>query len=199
MDKRADTRFPVADLIGARWSPRAFAKRSLDTASLGSLMEAARWAASCFNEQPWRFIVARSEQAEEHARLAACLVDANRAWAEKAPLLILSVAAKGFARNGKDNHWARHDVGLAVGGLSAQATQMGLVLHQMAGFDGEKARETYAIPENYEPVAVIAVGYPAEPADLDEDLAAREAHVRVRKPLEELVFSGTWARPLAWD
>ena len=123
----------------------------------------------------------------------------NRAWAEKASLLVLSVAGTTFARNGKPNEHGKYDVGLAVGGLSAQATAMGLVIHQMAGFDGQKARDTYAIPEDYAPIAVMAIGYPGDPNDLDEGLKEKETEARVRKPLEEIVFTGSWGEARSWE
>jgi len=198
MEKQATTRFPIHDVISRRWSPRAFADESISVESLGSLMEAARWSASCFNEQPWRFIVARREDAEAFSTLANCLVPFNRGWAEKASLLVLCVAAKTFARNGKANAHGEYDLGLAVGGLSAQATAMGLAVHQMAGFDPEKARETYAIPEDFTPKAMMAIGYPGNPEELDEGLKEQETAPRDRKPLEEVVFRGSWGEAHSW-
>ena len=195
MKKTADTRFPVHELIAERWSPIAFADRAVDAGTLGSLLEAARWAASSYNEQPWAFLVATKDDAEAHADLAACLVPANRAWAEAAPVLMLSVASTTFARNGKPNRHAYHDVGLAVGNLSVQAQASGLVLHQMAGFDAEEARRRLAIPDGWEPVAAIALGYPGAAADLPDELAARQNAPRARKPLAEMAFRGRFGEP----
>ncbi len=195
MTKPADTTYPVHDLIRNRWSPRAFSSRRVDPEVLARLLEAARWAASCFNEQPWRFVVATTDQPDLHARLAQCLVEANRVWAEKAPVLMLSVACLQFARNAKTNRHAGHDVGLAMGNLSAQATAEGLYLHQMAGFDVERARRELKIPNACEPMAMAAIGYLGDAADLPEGPREKEALPRNRKPLKELVFQGEWDRP----
>src|SRR2546425_8759579 len=121
----------ILDLIARRWSPRAFAARPVEPQKLNSLFEAARWAPSCFNEQPWSFLAATIDNAPEHERLASCLVPAN-AWARKAPVLALSVAALDFAQTGKPNRHAYHDVGLAVENLVIQAMSMGIFVHQMA-------------------------------------------------------------------
>lgn len=192
MDKTAVTEFPIHELIARRWSPRAFSERPVEEQKLASLLEAARWAPSCYNEQPWRFFVATRDEPERHARLASCLVPGNRVWAEKAWVLALSVARLAFERTGKPNRHALHDVGLAVGGLLVQAEALGLATHQMAGFDGAKARELLWIPDGYEPVAMIAIGYRGEPELLPEELREREIAPRVRKSLEEIVFGERW-------
>ncbi len=164
--------------------------------ALRSLFEAARWAPSCFNEQPWRFLVARRTDPEAHEKLLSCLSEGNQRWAKQAPVLALSVARTTFTRNGKPNRHAFHDVGLAVAQLTLQATTTGLVVHQMAGFDPERARRLHAIPEGFEPVAVLAIGYPGEPDDLPEDLRERERAARSRRPQREFVFTGSWGAPL---
>ena len=174
----------VHELIRQRRSPRLFQDRDIPREILVALFEAARWAASCYNEQPWRFLVASRENHEDYARLLDCLVPKNQEWARSAPVLMLSVASMRFRHNDKPNRHAFHDVGLAVSQLALQATALGLALHQMAGFDTEAARRAYAIPEGYEPVAAIAVGYPGEEPVKD----------RVRRPLDEIVFRGTWGR-----
>ena len=185
----------VHELIRERWSPRAFADRPIEAAELRSLLEAAQWAPSCFNEQPWTFIVARREEPDEHRRLLDCLVPGNQAWAEKAPVLMLSVAKLGFDRNGKPNRHAWHDVGLAASQLVLQATSLGLVVHQMAGFDAGKARDVLGIPEGHEPVAAIAVGYPGDPESLPERLREVELGPRRRKSLSEVAYRGRWGEP----
>jgi nitroreductase len=157
-------------------------------------MEAARWAASSFNEQPWSFLVARRSDEEEFQRMLGCLVQGNRGWAGKAPILIITVARRSFTRNGKPNRHAFHDVGLAVGNLSTQATGLGLVLHQMAGFDPEQARKSYSIPEEFEAVTAIALGYGVDPASLSEEQRENESSARQRKPLSEFVFQGKWGQ-----
>jgi nitroreductase len=127
--------------------------------------------------------------------LAGVLVDSNRTWAEKAPVLILAFAHNQFAKNGNPNRYALHDVGQAVANLSLQATAVGLTVHQMAGFNADAARERFAVPADWQPVSVIALGYPGDPESLGEKLREREIAERQRKPLETFVFAGTWGRP----
>lgn len=194
MHKLAQTVHELHPLVRDRWSPRAFAAREIPTAALGSLFEAARWAPSCFNEQPWRFVVAVRQDESEFARMLSCLTEPNQRWAQHAGALMISVASGTFARNGKANRFAAHDVGLAVGQLTLQATNLGLAVHQMGGFSQERAREQYAIPEAFEPIAAIAVGYPGEASDLPDDLRERELTPRERQPLEAMVFESTWGR-----
>lgn len=192
MQKPATTDHPIHALIGDRWSPRAFANRPVDPPQLGSLFESARWAPSCFNEQPWSFLVATAaDDREAFDRLAACLMSGN-AWATAAPVLVLSLARRTFERNGKVNRHAWHDVGLAVGNLIAEAQALGLATHQMAGFDGDQARAELNIPEDYEPIAMIAIGHPGDAGDLPDELAAREAAPRERKALTSFVFGATF-------
>ena len=145
--KEATPDHPVLDVIKKRWSPRAFADRRVEPETLKQLLEAARWAASSFNEQPWRFILATKDEPEHYARVLDCLIEGNQAWAQHAPVLMLTVARKTFTRNGKPNRHAWHDVGLAMGNMVAQATALGLLLHQMAGILPEKARVVFAIPD----------------------------------------------------
>ncbi len=192
MENAARTDFPVDDLIRRRWSPRAFADRPVEPEKLRSLLEAARWAPSSFNQQPWAYVVATREEPEAFARLLSALMEGNRVWAARAPLLMLSVAKLNFDHNGQANRHAFHDVGLATANLVTQATAMGLSVHQMAGFDAAKARELFGIPEGWEPVAAIALGYPGEASSLPAPLRDRELARRARKPLEEFVFSGRW-------
>lgn len=192
MEKPADNQHPLHELIQRRWSPRAFADRAVDDKTLCSLFEAARWAPSSFNEQPWNFIVATNQHPDEFQRLLTCLVEFNAAWAQHAPVLMISVAALQFERNAKPNRHALHDVGLAVENLVLQATSLGLVAHQMAGFDMDKARAVYEIPATHEPVAAIALGYPGDPNALPEPLRDRDNEPRTRKQLETFVFSGRW-------
>ena len=194
MEHAARTEFPVHDLIRCRWSPRAFAGRPVEPEKLRSLLEAARWAPSSFNEQPWAYLVATREEPEQFARLLSVLLEGNRAWAQKAPVLMLSVAKLRFDHNGNPNRHAFHDVGLATANLVTQATAMGLSVHQMGGFDAEKAREVFAIPEGWEPVAAIALGYPGDASALPGRLRDFELAPRTRKPLEEFVFTGRWGQ-----
>jgi nitroreductase len=190
MEKLADNAHPIEDLIRRRWSPRAFAERAVEPEKLASLFEAARWSASCYNEQPWSFIVATRNEAAEFSRLLSCLVEGNQAWASHAPVLMVSIARLHFMQNGQPNRHAIHDVGLATAQLILQATAMGLFAHPMAGFHPDKVRELYAVPEGYEPVAAIAVGYPGDPATLAESLRQREFAARVRKSQQDFIFRG---------
>ncbi|MHC5010008.1 MAG: nitroreductase family protein [Planctomycetota bacterium] len=197
MDKAASTAHPIHDLMARRWSPRAFDARSVPPDVLRSVLEAARWAPSSFNAQPWHFIVATKDAPEDFARLLACLVEGNQGWARHAPVLLFSAARLDFERNGKPNRHAWHDVGLATENLMLQATAHGLVTHAMAGYHADVARETLGIPEGFEPVAAIALGYPGDPSRLPDPLRAAEAAPRTRKPLSEIVFEGRWGRALA--
>jgi nitroreductase len=157
------------------------------------LLEAARWAASSRNAQPWNFLVATRDDPDEYARMLACLSERNQRWASRAPVLMITVATVEEA-DGRHNRFAWHDVGLAVGNLSIQAMACGLHLRQMGGFSADTARETYAIPATHEPVTALAIGYPAAAAVLPDDLRERELSPRERKPLEEITFSGSWGQ-----
>ncbi len=192
MNKRANTQFPLHELLAERWSPRAFSKQAITEDTLMTLLEAARWAPSCFNAQPWRFIVARKEETEGFAALLDCLVPANQTWSQHAGALLLSVAQNNFERNGKPNRHALHDVGLAVSQLTIQAQAEGIGVHQMAGFERDKSIKTLKIPEGFEPVAMLALGYFGDPETLPDDYKARELAPRERKSLDALVFRGAW-------
>ena len=192
VEKLAATSYPIHPLLERRWSPLAFSDQPVSPADLGSVLEAARWAASCFNEQPWRFMIATHADRPEFDRLLSCLVEGNQEWAKAAPVLLLSIAKLTFTQNGKPNRHALHDVGAAAASLTIQATALGLSVHQMGGFDLEKARELYQIPADYEPVAAIALGYPGNVADLSEKLQQREAAPRSRKPVTDSVFAQDW-------
>jgi nitroreductase len=198
MERRREAAHPIHDLLARRWSPRAFADRPVERDKLLSLLEAARWAPSSNNEQPWHFIVATKDQPEEFDRLLGCLVEKNQSWAKAAPVLMMSVASTVFSRNGKPNRHALHDVGQAVADMTVQATALGLYVHQMAGFSVDKAREVYFIPDTFEPVAAIALGYLGDPSTLAEDLRQRELALSSRKLIGELVFMGAWGRRAEW-
>ncbi len=192
MDKQAQNNYPIHEVIRKRWSPRAFDKKTLDEKKIMTLFEAARWAASSFNEQPWRFIYAIKQDKDEYEKLFGVLNSFNREWAKSAPMLILTVAKMNFTKTGAHNKHSYHDIGLAIGNLTAQATAMDLYLHQMAGFDYQKVLETFEIPAGFEPVTVIALGYKGNPDILPDDLAENEKAKRTRKPLDEIVFKGKW-------
>ena len=194
MDKPASADFPIHDLLASRWSPRAFAARPVEAEVMCSLFEAARWAPSCFNEQPWRFIVARSDDEAGFARMLDCLVAFNRSWARAAPVLILGLAHTLYARSAKPNAHAGHDLGQAAMSLVVESTAHGLVAHQMAGIEPEKIRETYDLPDEVEPLTAIALGYPGDPDALAEEFQEGERAPRTRRAQEEFVFAGAWGR-----
>lgn len=194
MHKRAPTDFPVHDFVSERWSPRAFSDKAVPPEVLVSLFEAARWAPSSSNEQPWTYIVATRDDTENFAKLVDVLVPGNSVWAKNAPVLALAVAQLAFAKHGTSNRNAQYDVGAASAWLTVEATSRGLVVHQMAGFDAEKARLAFAIPPGWEPIAAIAIGYPGDPETLPEHLRGREIAPRTRKPLADFVMTGTWGQ-----
>jgi nitroreductase len=183
----------VQDLILRRWSPRAFADKDISAKELKTLFEAARWAFSSSNEQPWRFLVGRRGDGT-YKKIFDALVEFNQSWAKSAPVLVLSVAKKTFTGKGSPNRHALHDTGAATANLALQATANGLHTHSMAGFDAEQVRASFAIPSDYEIGAVTAVGYFGDPAGLPEHLHKIEVALRQRKPLEEFVFSD-WEKP----
>jgi len=195
--KFAETQVPIHDLIGQRWSQRAFSDAPVEREKLLGLFEAARWAASSSNEQPWAFLVATREHPKNHEELPGVLVEFNRAWASRAPVLILGFAYTQFEKDGRTNRYALYDLGQAVANLSLEATHLGLTLHQMAGFDVAAARQRFAVPGGWEPATVIAAGYPGNLDSLTEPLQRRETAERKRKALETFVFSGTWGHPAA--
>jgi len=195
MEKLAETQNPIHDLIRRRWSPRAFSERPVEPDKLRSVLEAARWAPSSRNEQPWAFLVAPREDPESYERLFGVLMEMNRAWAQKAPVLILTLAHTQLTKDGTPNRHGFYDAGQATSNLLLQATSLGLVTHQMGGFDVEAARQRFHVPSGWEPVSVMALGYPGEVESLPEALREREMEKRRRKPLEEFVFSGAWGHP----
>jgi nitroreductase len=194
MEKPAPTEYPIHDLLRRRWSPHSFDARPVPQETLNRLLEAARWAPSCFNEQPWSFIIATKENPAEFERMLECLVEGNRVWARTAPVLMITVASLSFAHSGKPNRHAFHDVGAAMADLTLQAMSEGIFVHQMAGIDTEKARATYRIPATHEPVAGVALGYPGDVNVLPEGLKQRTLAPRSRKPMEQFVFSGEWGK-----
>jgi nitroreductase len=165
---------------------------------LASLFEAARWAPSSSNEQPWAFLVATKEDKEAHAKLLSTLVEFNQARAKQAPVLVIAVSELAFAKTGAPNRNAFYDTGSSVAHLSMEATARGLFVHQMAGFDPEKAKELLDIPEGWEPIAAFAIGYPGDPQSLSDRLRERELAPRTRKPISEFVMTGRWGQTAAF-
>ncbi len=194
-EQLAQTEYPIVDLLARRWSPLAFASRPVEPEKLRSVLEAARWAPSSYNAQPWSFIVATRENPAEFDRLLGSLVEGNKRWARQAPVLMFAVAKLAFDHNGQPNRHALYDLGQAVANLVIQATALDLLVHQMAGFHVDKAREILVLPEGYEPVVAIALGHEGDPDSLPEALRRRHNASRVRKPVGSFVFSGCWGTP----
>jgi nitroreductase len=192
MQKPATNDFPVHELIRARWSPRAFADKPVPQDVLQSIFEAARWAPSSNNEQPWAYLVASRDDKESFAKMLSVLVEFNANWAKGAPVLAIAVAKLTFAKNSAPNRNAQYDTGAATAMLSVEATANGLFVHQMAGFDPEKARQVFGIPAGWEAIAALAIGYPGDPASLPPPLKDREIAPRTRKPIAEFVMAGHW-------
>jgi nitroreductase len=193
--KKATPAHPIHELIANRWSPYAFADRPVPVADLRAVFEAARWAASSYNEQPWSYIVALKADGEDFQRLLSCLVEGNQAWAQAAPVLALGCTNLHFSRNGKPNAAAVHDLGLASATLTLEATARGLFVHQMIGIVPDKARELYRIPEGVQPMTGLAIGYAADPNTVAEKLKERDLAPRNRKAVAEFVFGGEWGTP----
>ena len=192
METRKDIQWEIHDLLARRWSPRAFENRAVPDDMLMKCFEAARWAPSCYNDQPWRFIYAHRENEKAFQLIVDSLVDKNRLWAAKAPVLMIGVAKTHFRHNDTINAHARYDLGQALAAFSFQATSLGLHVHQMAGFSAEKAAANLDIPEGYEAVTAVAVGYAGDAEQLDEKLRAMELSPRTRILLEELVHQNSW-------
>jgi nitroreductase len=196
--KTASTDHPVHALVAERWSPYAWADKSVAPDDLASLFEAARWAPSSYNEQPWRWLVAQRDDAEAFERLLSTLVDANQNWARHAPVLAVGITITTFSRNGKPNKAAQHDLGLAAGNLCFEATARGLAVHQMIGIEPQRVRDLYGVPDEAEPLTALAIGYAGESAHTPEGMRERDANPRTRKPLAELVFAGAWGHRAAF-
>ena len=193
--KDASPDHAVLPLIAKRYSPYAFTPKVVEEDKLKSCLEAARWAASSFNEQPWTFIIATRDDEAEFKKAIECLGEPNQAWAKHAGVILLTVTKSNFTKNGKPNRVALHDLGLAAGNMTIQALEMGLHVHQMAGVNLAKVRQTYNVPEGYEPQTAIALGYAADPAEAEDPaFTERDMNPRDRKPLREFVFTGAWGK-----
>ena len=180
MQKSNQFEFPVADLIEQRRSRRAYSSQPIEPEKIESLFEAARWAPSSMNEQPWAYIYATQDQPELWNTLVDALNESNRVWAKEAPLLVLSMARKTHIFNGAVNVAAKYDVGAANALLSMQATQFGLNVHQMGGYDRKRVIESLNIPETHEPIVIMAIGYLGDAENLPANLKQREVAPRER-------------------
>ncbi len=194
--KAAHPSRPIHALITQRWSPYGFSSKPVPAQDLAALFEAASWAASSFNEQPWRYLVAsRAGDPDGYQKLLALLTPKNQEWAKRAPTLAVSIAKRTFTQNGKPDRVAMHDVGAASATLTFEATARGLVVHQMAGLDLDAAREDLSVPDDFDVVAALAIGHLADPDDVEEALRERDSKPRARKPLDAFVFSTEWEQP----
>jgi len=178
--------YPIHELLQKRWSPRAFSNKSIEDSILMSLFEAARWAASAMNEQPWRFIYANKANKDTYEKLLSCLADSNKLWAKTAPVLVMTLLKTNFNHNNTKNEWALHDLGLAIGNLTTQASSLDIYIHNMAGFSIEMANNLFDIPIGIKPITMIAIGYIGNYDLLPEQLKEREVAMQERKPLNEL-------------
>ncbi len=190
--KHATPDHPIQELIARRWSPYLFADRPVSADDLRSLFEAARWAPSSYNEQPWSYIVATRNHPDEFERVLSCLVEGNQLWAKAAPVLALGCTSLNFVRNGQPNAAALHDLGLASANLCVEATARGLLVHQMIGILPDRAREVFRIPDGVQPLTGLAIGYAADPDGRTDKFGERDRTPRARKRLAEFVFGGEW-------
>jgi nitroreductase len=193
-DRKAHTSVPIDDLLARRWSPRAYdANRPVERDKLAAILEAGRWAPSCNGDEPWRYLVFdRARDAEGWRKAFECLSDNNKKWVKNVPLLMLSCAGSIFRHSGKPNRYGQHDTGAASVCMALQAASMGLIIHQMGGYDAAGARASFAIPEEYTPMAMIAVGYQASPDVLDDETKQKELRPRARQALSQVFFEGGW-------
>ncbi len=198
MHKPAITQVPIDATIANRWSGRAYdAARAVQRDDVIALLEAARWAPSCYGDQPWRFMIwNRHEDAAGWQRAFDSLSPGNQAWVKDAPLLVLVAADSLFKHNGQPNRWSQYDTGAAALNLCLQAASAGMMAHQMGGFDADRLRTAFDIPQQFSLMAMVSVGYPAEISTLSGEVLERETAPRTRRPLGELFFSGAWGKPV---
>jgi nitroreductase len=196
-EKKADTKVPIHELFMRRWSPRVYdPAKPVSREQLASLLEAGRWAPSCNGDEPWRYLVwDRARDPAGYAKAFDCLSENNKKWVKNVPLLMLSCAGSIFEVKQTPNRWTQHDTGAASVCIALQAVALGLVAHQMGGFDAEKARTAFSIPPEYTPMAMIAIGYQAEPDTMDdEEVKKKELAPRARKPVPTRFFEGGWGK-----
>lgn len=198
MKKPATTQQPISEIIANRWSGRAYnPNKPVTDEQVTALLEAARWAPSCYGDQPWRFVLCNKGKNPQAWQAAFdTLAESNQAWAKNAPLLVLVCANTLFRHNGKPNRWAAYDTGAATENLCLQATELRLVAHQMGGFSVEAARKAFYVPEQFELMAMVAIGHGDTPESLPDDLRERQLAPRQRLALGELFFDGIWEAPI---
>lgn len=189
MEKPTNNQFPILEALQQRWSPRSFSEKAVEKEKLQSLLEAARWAPSARNEQPWRFIVGVKGD-ETWDKIYESLVEWNRQWAGRAAVLVINIGKKFYDFRHLENDTYQYDTGQAVAMMVTEAVNQGLIGHQMGGYSATKAIELFEIPEDYQPISVSAFGYSGDPDLLPEDMRKSEFEERQRRPLNETVFSG---------
>jgi nitroreductase len=194
MEKPVKSKYPLAEDIKNRWSPRALSSEPVPSEKLLSVLEAGRWAPSCFNDQPWFYLIAEKDRPEEFDRMLSCLVEKNQRWARNAWALVIGVVRVNFSTREKENRHAFHDLGMSIMNMMTQAVHEGLYIHAMAGFSSESSRRLFSIPDGYEPVTALAIGYPGNPEDLPEEFREAEYEERERKPLQSFVFEDSWEK-----
>lgn len=201
IEKKAETSVNINELLARRWSGRAYdPDRKISQADIHSLLEAARWAPSCFGDEPWRFIVCdKTTNSAAWEKAFQCLMEGNQSWAKDAPLLMLGVGDTLLSKNGKPNRWGEFDTGAASMSLCVQATELGLMVHQMGGYDANKARETFNIPEQFTTMSMIAVGYQLPLEQLTIEQKERELSDRNRSQLGDKFFNGDWGNSISFD
>lgn len=187
-NKSARTKHPIHQILEKRWSPRAFNGKKIEKEKLQRMFEAARWSPSASNEQPWSFIVGQMGD-DTYKKIFSTLVEFNQLWVKTAPVAAISVGRIKSLKSGKANDWFKYDVGQSLAHLSFQATHEGLYVHQMAGFDREKARTIFDIPVDYEAISAFAIGHIGDYKILHPNLQKMEVQERERKNIEEFVFS----------
>jgi len=189
MEVSSEFESDILEIIKNRRSRRAFLHKPIEREKIKSLFEAARWAPSSVNEQPWAYVYATNDQQELWNKIFESLNDSNKIWGKDAPLLVVSLARKYYSRNDRPNNSAKYDVGAANAFLSLQATQLGLNVHQMGGFDHFLLRQNLNVPENFDIGVVMAIGYPGNPEQLPAHLLERELSPRMRHLQNEFVMN----------
>ena len=197
-DKPINTQAEIDPILAKRWSGRAYdANRTVQRKHIIALLEAARWAPSCYGAQPWRYIIFdKANDPIAWDKAFACLAEGNQSWAMHAPLLILVLADTKFKHNQQENRWAQYDTGAATMSLCIQATVLGMMTHQMGGFNAEKAAESFLIPDQYVAMAMLTVGYQLQKDTIPDAIMEREILPRSRNPLDESFFYGAWGNPI---
>ena len=197
-EKEIDTSTPIHRLLEKRWSGRAYdPDKIVDQNILQSLFEAARWAPSCYGDEPWRYIVCNKlTNMSAWQQAYDCLSEGNQTWAKDAQILILGVADTILSKTGKPNRWGEFDTGSATMSLCVQATEHNLMVHQMGGYDPDKARKIFNIPNQFTPMSMIAIGYQLPLDQMSGEQKERELTPRQRSPITEKFFDGEWSSPI---